>query len=1193
MYILAFLFILQYCLPTSGQTPDATTSAPTTQAALVGDSSLSTNAPLELRFTTPPRTLPEIARLTAHLEEQLAALAPTTQPATSQPTTQPEGETAEQLDGWRLELWKSLHELRNQAQELERQVRALDALSQDSEVAKLTEYISEYKQKTADLQNLSIPDEISEEDVAESRAEYEQYNQTIDALSATLDQQESLLRDGFSAQRAKIQEDVRSLQARRDKLDSTLEVDLKAADSDDAREIIHLRRRVLAARAAGMESARVVVELKEKRTQQELEKNKLRRDALKPYVLALRHRMTTLSEERSRSRAERLRARLEMPGIAPRQKAFYRLELLKDEQLAELQRDYANAIRDRFPTSVLQTRSSTFQRDRRYWQEFQASISRRTSVEVLAAYHDAGSELQRAKAELARLQSLLDQSFTEDRAIGDRMRAALESFDALAADFRRETLDETDEATIRLTQQIGQFRIELRNAFEEMAKLEHEVIERLRQGIEVMDGCVGLWEEATSVLYWAHLITRGPTILDPKAFATVHRELDAVVKHDGAEAIVGVATAVTKRLEVVTLVDWLVFGIVALAILYVVAWLMRTCYRIRRDALSDFLTEGTADEALPVPGFGARLRYHAARVGIVVLPILVLPAMGSALVISMNIAGTAASFIHRAGLIAAGLALAFGAMNAAFKAPKPRFRLIPCSQRVARYYRRFGYTLAFLAGLLLAPSMLLASLNLAPTATEQLSTWFVFVSTLVAFIFLVRRETVLNVFPRSDRGRLAGVVTFLRAMHPFAVIAFVVLLAMHPMGFRAMAFYITVGMASTIAFVLAAVLCYKLFKEFVIWIVSRVAKLQDSYPTAEASATPATVESGSGIVAKEQAAGQQTGPVDVLPPLARACIGAMRWLLIALAVVLSLSSWGIRPYELKQILDLELWRHGDQSVTLWRIAGGILAIFVAVIFSRAVRQTLETRFYPTHPSIDRGAQAAINTLLHYAIVVIGFYIGLQTLNIDFGALAVLFGGLGLGIGLGLQPLIVNFISGLLMLFERHVKVGDQVMIGDKIGEVTRVSMRSTTVRTPDGIHLIIPNGDFINQKVENWTLDNRPIRGQVAVGVAYGADPKRVRELLLEIAFAEPKVLMDPPPDAHFVHFADSSLNFNLVCWFNNPAERWAGMLSMRYAILEKFRENGIEIPFPQRTLTFGSSSPLEVRVVPSAGPAGASQEAI
>ncbi len=1129
--------------------------------------------PLELRYTSVPRAQEEIRHSVEQLDAELAALAPTTQPATSQPTTQPEAAPAAQLDGWRMELWKSLQDFRNQLQELDKQVLALALLSKDSELAKLTEEISNWKRKTASQHGEMAPGFISDQTVADARALYDQNNQTLDALSATLSQQDAMLREGFSAQRLKLDAELKSAQTRREGVEATAEVDAKAAQNDVDREIVETRRRVASARLATLETSRVVIELKEKRTQQELEQNKLRRDAMRPYVVALRERMNALIEAKSASSAERLRRRIDDPDLSPLTKAYYRLELQRDENIARLQKDYANSVRDRFPNSALTTLESTTRRDRRFWKEFSESLPRRSSAEVLTAYRDAGTALEEAQIELDRLLGLLDQSFTEDRKIETMSGKAMDEFQSIETTFRDLAANRGDEESIKRTQQAGQFRLELRNAFDEMVTLEQGVIDRLRSGVQFAQDNVALWQEATSRLYWAHLITRGPTVLDSEALKAARDQSVDLYRGRLAKVLKESSQAIQRRFRVVTLIDGVLLALAVVGAIYAGYRLVKKCIRVRREGIAE-VVEAKGDEEPQPPTFGARFRYHASRVGIAVVPVLLIGALLEIFVRAVDVSGPPAAAVRAIIALICGGVISFGILNGAFKAPKARYRLIPCSSKVARYYRRFGYTLVFLAVLLMWPAIVLRLLQLAPAVAEQLTAWFVFVATGLVLVFLIRRETVLNVFPRTERGRLAAVVTLLRAVHPFAMVLFLSLLVMQLIGYKALAIYMTVGLASTIAFILAAMLLYQLHKEFVRWCVDRVHRMQEAYQTAQEKETgeAAKTAESEGLTAP----GEQTRD---FPPLARAIVTAARWILVAAVLVAALSIWGIRPYEIKQILDLQLWHHGDQPVTLWRIGGSILALLLAVVASRTVRQTLSTRFYPHHKSIDRGAQAAIDTLLHYFIIAIAIYIGLQTLRLDFGALAVLFGGLGLGIGLGFQPLIVNFVSGLFMLFERHVKIGDVVIVHDKLGEVTRVRMRSTTIRTPDGIYLIIPNGEFINEKVENWTLEGKPIRGMVDIGVSYDADPKRVKELLLEIAFAEPKVLMDPPPDVYFTDFGDNSLDFSLACWFRNPGERWFGMLSLRYTITEKFRENKIEIPFPQRTLSLIGDKPLQINL--------------
>lgn len=1152
------------------QEPPATSEPPAPSAV-----------PVELRFTTPPKTKAELDKTLSELDAELAALAPTTQPATSQPTTQPEAAIDEQLDGWRVRLWQHLNELRTQIVELDGQRKALEVLSSDREVRTLADQIAAWKKKTDALTSAPIPAFIPDARIAELETAYNEQNQALNAISAAVEQQEGLLREGFAAQRAKLADDLKAALSQREQFEGTYEVDIKAAESEAARQLVEMRRRSTSATAAALETMRAVIDIKEKRTTRELEQNRLRRDALKPYVVALREHVNALIEEKSRGRAERLRELIQSPDLPETDRLFYELELIREESVARLQKEYANQIKDRFQESVLAAYRSGMQRDRVFWEEFSESLPRRTADDVRDAYRDATTELDAALAERQRLQRLLDQSVVEERAIEELSRAALERFKLLEERFRAVTeARAAEESVVKKLQEIGDIRQILGAAFEGILRDERAVIDRLRDGLAISEDQVALWDAAVSRLYWSHLVTRGPSAFSPDGFTVVGAELNHIVGGGLQTSLREAWNAFRGRASLVTGFD-AIMGIAAVAMLgYLLYRIRRRCLAVCRQGYEAYFDRTRNQES--ALRFVDRLRYHLARVGAGCLPLLAVPAALAVGMVAVNLTDVTLRLGYLLiGLIAAPT-VAAGAVNAALTAPKPRYRLIPCSHAVARYYRRFGHAFIVISTLLLGAARLLMSLDIGPAAARFLTEGFVFLANILVFVFLLRRETVLNIFPRTDRGRFSRTLAALRGAYPLIVLVAAGLVVMHLAGYVALALYVTVSVSTTIGLVLVAWLVHELVRELAVSAVRAARRRRraagDSNPreNADAAAPPPSMETQT-----PPAPALETAP-EVPPedePSVRAALSASRWILTIAVLIAALSAWGVRPFEIKQLLDWELWRQGDQSVTLWRIGGAVIAVVAAVIVSRTIRQTLRTRFYPAHPAIDRGAQAAINSLLHYLIVGVGVYVGLRTLLLDFGALTVLFGGLGLGLGLGLQPLIVNFISGLFMLFERHVKVGDVVIVHDKLGEVTRVSMRSTTIRTPDGICLVIPNGEFINEKVENWTLEASPLRGLVEIGVSYSCDPRQVRELLLKIAGEEPRVLRDPPPDVFFLDFGDNSLKFSLVCWFRDPGDRWFGMISLRYTIFEKFREAGIEIPFPQRTLSLIGDKPLEVRL--------------
>lgn len=231
-----------------------------------------------------------------------------------------------------------------------------------------------------------------------------------------------------------------------------------------------------------------------------------------------------------------------------------------------------------------------------------------------------------------------------------------------------------------------------------------------------------------------------------------------------------------------------------------------------------------------------------------------------------------------------------------------------------------------------------------------------------------------------------------------------------------------------------------------------------------------------------------------------------------------------------------------------------------------------TRWLVEHVFVKRGFDAAmsyaIGTILKYIIVTVGFLVILQTAGIDLSALTVLLGALGVGIGFGLQNVVGNFVSGLVLLFERPVKVGDRIEVADVAGTVRRIGARATTVVTNDNIAILVPNSQFISEPVINWSFTGRLVRVRVSVGVAYGTDPELVKRVLLQVAQDCENVEETPEPTVEFREFGDSSLNFDLLVWTTTYTERPDVLRSVvNFGIAKALKENGIEIPFPQRDL--------------------------
>lgn len=219
-------------------------------------------------------------------------------------------------------------------------------------------------------------------------------------------------------------------------------------------------------------------------------------------------------------------------------------------------------------------------------------------------------------------------------------------------------------------------------------------------------------------------------------------------------------------------------------------------------------------------------------------------------------------------------------------------------------------------------------------------------------------------------------------------------------------------------------------------------------------------------------------------------------------------------------------------------------------------------------SDDIGVSQSIGTIIQYVLLIIGGLIVIQNSGINLGSLNVLAGALGVGIGFGLQNIANNFISGLIILFERPVKVGDRIDVGSITGDVTKISSRATTINTNDNISIIIPNADVINKQVINWSHNDRNVRFGIPVGVSYKEDPVMIKKILTEVAKEHAGVLKKPAPEVLFIQYGDSSLDFDLKVWTNRYTDRPIALKSeLYYRIFEKFKEHNIEIPYPQRDL--------------------------
>jgi len=277
------------------------------------------------------------------------------------------------------------------------------------------------------------------------------------------------------------------------------------------------------------------------------------------------------------------------------------------------------------------------------------------------------------------------------------------------------------------------------------------------------------------------------------------------------------------------------------------------------------------------------------------------------------------------------------------------------------------------------------------------------------------------------------------------------------------------------------------------------------------------------------------------------------------------------------------------SIGDFSIVPGDILIFIVVVWltfkiSQLLRFVFEADVMP-HLDLPRGVPGAITRLSHYTIVVVGVMIAAVAAGLDFSRINLIVGALGVGIGFGLQNVVNNFVSGLILLFERPIRVGDKIQLAELFGTVKNIGMRASVVRTFQGAEVIVPNANLISAEVVNWTLsdDRRRMelpagvaygtwtlsddrrRMELPAGVAYGTDPQVVIDILVGVANDHPDVLSDPEPAALFLGFGDSSLDFQLRAWTRTDYVRVSSDLLV--AVNAALAEAGVEIPFPQHDL--------------------------
>ena len=314
--------------------------------------------------------------------------------------------------------------------------------------------------------------------------------------------------------------------------------------------------------------------------------------------------------------------------------------------------------------------------------------------------------------------------------------------------------------------------------------------------------------------------------------------------------------------------------------------------------------------------------------------------------------------------------------------------------------------------------------------------------------------------------------------------------------------------------------------------------------------------------------------------LATSLIRQPGWASLIAAIIWSITALALLGFlqPLYLLLDSVSFSAGEFRISLLGIINSVVLFGIFVLTANFVLRLVDDRM--THlEGISAAARVLIVKILRIAFIVAAIVVALTSVGVDLTAIAIFSGAVGVGIGFGLQKVVSNLLSGIMLLLDRSLKPGDVIEIGDAYGWIERMGARYVTVATRDGKEYLIPNEDIITQQVINWSYSNRAIRIRIGVGISYRSDVRKAMALMVEAASTLPRVLQDEThkPQARLVDFGESSVDLELRIWVLDPEKGIVNVSSeIRLAIWDAFQANGIEFPFPQRDLHISSAKGLE-----------------
>ncbi|MCX9156088.1 mechanosensitive ion channel [Niveibacterium sp. 24ML] len=305
--------------------------------------------------------------------------------------------------------------------------------------------------------------------------------------------------------------------------------------------------------------------------------------------------------------------------------------------------------------------------------------------------------------------------------------------------------------------------------------------------------------------------------------------------------------------------------------------------------------------------------------------------------------------------------------------------------------------------------------------------------------------------------------------------------------------------------------------------------------------------------------------------------GAERYIAVSVWAVVALDLVGLLP-EVIAWLDSMVVQLGKQKISLWMLINGVLSAAFTIIVSMWIAGLIEDRLMASQ-RLDTSLRAVLSRVSRALLLFFGVMFAMSLVGLDFTALSVFSGALGVGIGFGMQKIAANYISGFIILLDRSIRIGNMISVGADRGEVKEITTRFTVLRAPTGINVIVPNETLIGSVVQNETFADKNVWIGISVQVSYNCDVEQALQILVEAAAAGgERVLRDPAPTAHLVAFADSGINLQLGLWIFDPLQGSMGIKSdINREIWRRFKDAGIEIPFPQREVRVVGPTPLDV----------------